>query len=263
MPMVSSIVGTVLSLVLISLCIYTFGFGLNGIPLALFIQSSIVLATTMTYSFCKPEVRKCLQPFNSDSFDEWMEYIKVSSGNMIMICGEWWAFEVLTIMAGFLGVMELAAQTICFNVSPILFMIPVAMSSATCALMGNSIGANNIPLAQRFLALTWKITLLVVVILALTVIFTRRFIVSAYTQDEELIEMAASVLIITGCNYLGDGMQGYLQGPIRALHLQRKASYVSIVCMWLLGLPLAATFAFACDFGVRGLLMGFLAATAL
>ena len=75
--------------------------------------------------------------------------------------------------------------------------------------------------------------------------------------------MTSILLFLVGTNYLADGMQGYLQGPIRALHLQKKASYVSIVCMWLLGLPLAATFAFACDFGVRGLLMGFLAATAL
>ena len=142
-------------------------------------------------------------------------------------------------------------------------MIPIAMSSATCALMGNSIGANNVPLARRFFALTWKITMLIVVILAVTVILARHQIVSVYTHDEALIQMTAPLLIIIGCNYLGDGLQSYLQGPIRALMLQGKASYVAIVCFWLLGLPLAAVFAFACDFGVKGLLMGFLAATAL
>ena len=75
--------------------------------------------------------------------------------------------------------------------------------------------------------------------------------------------MAATLFIIYGINYFGDGMQGYLQGPIRAMKLQGKASYVAIISFWLIGLPLAATFAFVCNMGVKGLLMGFLVATAL
>ena len=75
--------------------------------------------------------------------------------------------------------------------------------------------------------------------------------------------MAAILFIIYGINYFADGMQGYLQGPIRAMKLQSKASYVAIVCFWLIGLPLAATFAFVCNMGVKGLLIGFLVATVL
>eukprot|EP00353_Schmidingerella_taraikaensis_P005115 CAMPEP_0185587808 /NCGR_PEP_ID=MMETSP0434-20130131/50633_1 /TAXON_ID=626734 ORGANISM="Favella taraikaensis, Strain Fe Narragansett Bay" /NCGR_SAMPLE_ID=MMETSP0434 /ASSEMBLY_ACC=CAM_ASM_000379 /LENGTH=31 /DNA_ID= /DNA_START= /DNA_END= /DNA_ORIENTATION= len=30
-----------------------------------------------------------------------------------MLCSAWWAFEVLTIMGGILGVTELASLTIC------------------------------------------------------------------------------------------------------------------------------------------------------
>ena len=59
-PMVSSLVGTFLLVPIIYCCVYILGFGLNGIPLSLFIQSTIVLSTTVIYSFCKPEVRKCI-----------------------------------------------------------------------------------------------------------------------------------------------------------------------------------------------------------
>lgn len=43
--------------------------------------------------------------------------------------------------------------------------------------------------------------------------------------------------------------------------LQKGASYVALACFWLLGIPLAAIFAFKCDFGIRGLLAGFLLAS--
>ena len=50
----------------------------------------------------------------------------------------------------------------------------MATATATSALMGNSIGANNIPLAKRFFALTWKINLLITVILAVSMILAGR-----------------------------------------------------------------------------------------
>ena len=47
------------------------------------------------------------------------------------------------------------------------------------------------------------------------------------------------------------------------MSLQQIASYMALAVYWLIGLPLSAIFAFKCDFGVRGLLAGFLVATAL
>jgi len=44
-----------------------------------------------------------------------------------MICSEWWAFEALTIMAGILGVVELASQTISINVLATLSMVVLAI----------------------------------------------------------------------------------------------------------------------------------------
>lgn len=75
--------------------------------------------------------------------------------------------------------------------------------------------------------------------------------------------MASSLFIVTAINFFSDGTVGYLHGPIRAMGLQKKASYVAIAVYWLFGLPLAGVFSFALGFGVYGLFGGFLAPTAL
>mmetsp|Transcript_22253 Transcript_22253/g.29801 ORF Transcript_22253/g.29801 Transcript_22253/m.29801 type:complete len:102 (-) Transcript_22253:110-415(-) len=75
--------------------------------------------------------------------------------------------------------------------------------------------------------------------------------------------MTTKVMIVVGCNFFADGLQGFLQGPIRAMGLQKMASYMALACYWLLGLPLSALFSFKFEFGVAGLLGGFLTATAL
>jgi Na+-driven multidrug efflux pump len=50
--------------------------------------------------------------------------------------------------------------------------------------------------------------------------------------------------------------QGFIQGPIKGLGMQFKASILCIACHWLLSLPSAYIFAFVCEMRVKGLLVG-------
>jgi len=90
-----------------------------------------------------------------------------------MLCSEWWAFEVLVILAGILGVLELAALTICLNVHALLFRVPLGITEATGALLGNSVGANNVPLAKRFTALIFKVASTTMLVLSLLTVLGR------------------------------------------------------------------------------------------
>lgn len=144
-----------------------------------------------------------------------------------------------------------------------LFMFPLGMQEATCALIGNAIGANNVPLAKRIFKLTLNITLSVNCLIVATLILLRHQVSRIFSTDEDLIEMILPLVIITACNFYADGLQGYLSGPIRALGLQDKAGCITLACYWLVGLPLAALLAFKFDFSVTGLLGGFLLATLL
>ena len=173
-----------------------------------------------------------------------------------MLCSEWWAFEVLTFLAGTLGVIELASLTICLNLHSMLFRIPLGITEATSALLGNSIGANNVVLAKRFASLIIKFGAFVVNLLGAVLIVARSPITDLFATEETLVAMTTKLVFILGICFIVDAFQAILHGPIRALGLQRKASIIAICCYWLIGLPLAAIFAFWCDYGVYGLLVG-------
>ena len=55
----------------------------------------------------------------------------------MMLCAEWWAFEILNLLAGILGVREQAAMTISFNITIQTFMINMGIQEAAAALVGN------------------------------------------------------------------------------------------------------------------------------
>ena len=72
----------------------------------------------------------------------------------------------------------------CQMVIAILFMVPLGIQEATGALIGNAIGANNVPLARRFFSLTFKFTATLVVLMAVLTILLRHPIAKIFTTDE-------------------------------------------------------------------------------
>ena len=71
--------------------------------------------------------------------------------SMFLGIWSWWAFDVFTFISSYMSPEALAAQTILRNISLFFFMIPVGLSIPTAVLIGNNIGAMNIP-AAKYLA---------------------------------------------------------------------------------------------------------------
>ena len=121
--------------------------------------------------------------------------MRVALPNIVMICSAWWAFKILTILAGTLGVTDLACQVIVMSVAATLFMIPLGIQEATCAIIGNCIGANNVPLAKRFFRLFNILTFAIVSTMSLITALARAQIVGAFTEDEAVFEMSKGVIL--------------------------------------------------------------------
>lgn len=59
----------------------------------------------------------------------------------------WWAFDVFTLIASYMSIDDLAAQTVLRNIGLITFMIPVGIAVSAIILVGNMIGAGKIEAA--------------------------------------------------------------------------------------------------------------------
>jgi multidrug resistance protein, MATE family len=67
-------------------------------------------------------------------------YLRIGVNGMLMLCFEWWAFELLAIFSGLLGVESLAAEVVIINMVTFIFMLPLGISYAASALVGNYLG---------------------------------------------------------------------------------------------------------------------------
>ena len=85
---------------------------------------------------------------------ELCKYLRIGISGMLMLCFEWWAFELLAIFTGILGVEPLAAEVVIINMITFIFMLPLGISYTASALTGNFVGEKKIDLAKRFATLT-------------------------------------------------------------------------------------------------------------
>ena len=78
--------------------------------------------------------------FNSDSFANLYEYYKLGIPAILMTSTEWWSFEILALLSGWISPVDLAANSVILNVSLLLFNISYGISCSSTNLVGNSLG---------------------------------------------------------------------------------------------------------------------------
>jgi len=100
------------------------------------------------------DFKNMIKFYEMSVFRETKVYLKIGIPNMLMLCCEWWIFEILTIFSGLLGVTQLAAEVVIVNIITFIFMIPLGISYAASALTGNYLGEGKIDLAKKFAQMT-------------------------------------------------------------------------------------------------------------
>ncbi|MCO8029241.1 MATE family efflux transporter [Brevundimonas diminuta] len=117
------------------------------------------------------------------------------------------AFAAMTLFAGQLGAAQTASWAVVINISAIVFMVPMGLSSATAVLVGRSYGAaDKAGVMRGGLAGIGVVTVLAFII-ALVIWPSARLIVGAYTTDPAILAIAAPALVLATLFFVADAMQ--------------------------------------------------------
>lgn len=170
-----------------------------------------------------------------------------------MLAMNWFTWELMVIISGYIGVNEQAATVIVMNLVGLLYAFGSGFDGAACALIGQQIGKGNLLKAKQYFQ-TLCITTITLLIQYTLFFFTMRHtILSVFTRDEELIKLASNVTWIICLSNLPDSFKGMMQGVIRALGIQKRAFYINIMGHGILNLSLQYLFVFKLDLGMRGM----------
>jgi len=188
-----------------------FGIGLNGAfasAWATFGARAALAIFLLVYIMRLPEARS-LGLFDKPQRDPAAsrEQMKVGVGAGASYFIEVGAFAAMTFIAGQLGTLETAAWAVVLNVSAIVFMIPMGLSSATAVLVGKSYGAGDSRGVLRAGLVGLGVVSGLTFVVALVVWPGAHIIVGAYNRDPALLLIAAPALALATLFFVADGIQ--------------------------------------------------------
>ena len=157
----------------------------------------------------------------------------------ITITAEAGLFGAVSILMGTRGVAITAAHQIAINFASTMFMIPVALSSASTIRVGQLLGAGNLQGARVSGAVGIWLCALVMAISALFLLVFRDAVVSLYTDDVAVRSIAISLLLMAAIFQVADGVQIGAAAALRGYKDTRVPMLVNMFAYWVLAFPLA------------------------
>ena len=166
------------------------------------------------------------------------------------------AFGGMTIVAGWIGAVQVAAWAIVLNVAATIFMVPLGLAVATGVLVGRAYGAGDRAGVRRAGILGFTATAVAMLVICAVIGIGNTLIASAYTLDPAVRAVAAGALLLSCLFYIADGLQVVGAQSLRAqsdIWVPTATHFFSYLVVMI---PLCYVFAIRMGGGVDGIVWG-------
>ncbi|KAK9054247.1 hypothetical protein SSX86_025325 [Deinandra increscens subsp. villosa] len=188
--------------------------------------------------------------------------VRLSVTSCMGICLEWWWYEIVTVLAGYLANPRLAVAGtgILIQTTSLMYTVPMALAGCVSARVGNELGAGR-PNKAKLAALVALACAFVVGFINViwTIVFRDKWS-ALFTHDHMLQSLVSSVMPIMGLCELGNCPQTTGCGILRGTARPAVGARINLGSFYFVGTPVAVGLAFFYDVGFSGLWIGLLSA---
>ncbi|MDN5203437.1 MATE family efflux transporter [Fulvivirgaceae bacterium BMA10] len=234
--------------------------GLNGAGLATLISRILMVILMGSFIYFAPRFRPYLKGLQFKNFEKKIvrKLLGIGVPVGLQFIFEVGAFAFAAIMAGWLGADALAAHQIAISMVSISYMTASGISAAATIRVGNQLGMKDIFTMRRAGFTTFIMAGIFMTACGLIFITLNDFLPTLYIDDQQVIRVASSLLIIAAFFQISDGIQVVGLGALRGMADVKMPTIITLVAYWVLGLPIAYLLGFILDFGMEGIWYGLL-----
>uniref|UniRef100_A0AAY4AL40 Multidrug and toxin extrusion protein n=2 Tax=Denticeps clupeoides TaxID=299321 RepID=A0AAY4AL40_9TELE len=174
----------------------------------------------------------------------------------LMVCFEWWIYEIGGFLAGMLGEVDLAAQHVLLELGSIMYMFPLGVHVAACVRVGNALGAGNVGRALITCRVCLAISGILAVFQAILLGSTKSVIGYIFTTDVNIVEIVSENLTLYIFLQFFDAFVCVSSGILIGSGKQKIAAVSNLICYYCIGLPLGIALMFAAELRIFGLWLG-------
>nr|XP_042111652.1 multidrug and toxin extrusion protein 1 isoform X1 [Ovis aries] len=238
------------------LFLYQMHLGVMGSALANTVSQFTLALLLFLYILAKRLHQDTWGGWSWECLQDWGPFFRLAIPSMLMLCIEWWAYEIGSFLSGVLGMVELGAQSIAYELAVIVYMVPTGFSVAASVRVGNALGAGDIEQAKTSSAVALLVTGLFAVIFCVLLLGCKDVVGYVFTKDREIISLVAQVVPIYAVSHLFEGLACTCGGILRGTGNQKAGAIINAVGYYVLGLPIGISLMFAAGLGLLGLWSG-------
>lgn len=168
-------------------------------------------------------------------------------------------FSAAGLLMAKLGTVTVAAHQIALNYAGLMFMVPLGLSMAATVRVAHAMGSDNPDQARCVAKAGLGMSVIFMSLSALVIVIAGEKIVSAYTTDLAVAELALSLLYMAAIFQFSDGLQVAASGALRGYHDTFIPMIINGLAYWLVGFTLAWILGLMLGFGPIGIWSGLIA----
>ncbi|CBI26943.3 unnamed protein product, partial [Vitis vinifera] len=238
--------------------VFKSGLGSLGGALAIGISYWLNVIFLGLYIKYSPACEKTRVPVSMEILGGIGEFFRFAIPSAVMICLEWWSFELLILLSGLLPNPELEASvlSVCLNTVSTLYAIPHGLGSAGSTRVSNELGAGNPQKARLAVHAAVCLAVTEAIVISTTLFVSRRVFGYVFSEEEEVVDYVTNIAPFLCLSVILDSVQGTLSGVVRGCGRQRIGAFINLGAFYLCGIPVAVILAFVVHLRGKGLWVG-------
>ncbi|XP_004621649.2 multidrug and toxin extrusion protein 2 [Sorex araneus] len=254
----SSITGNIVNGLANYVLVSMLSLGVRGSAYANTISQFVQVIFLFLYIVLKKLYLETWAGWSSQCLQDWGPFFSLAIPSMLMMCIEWWAYEIGSFLMGLLSVLDLSAQAIIYEVSAVIYMVPMGLSIAVCVRVGTALGAADTVQAKRSAISGVLCTVGTSLVMGVLLSTLRSKVGHIFTSDEEVISLVEQALPVYTVFQLFEALCCVYGGILRGTGKQAFGAIVNAIMYYVIALPLGIVLTFVIRMRIMGLWLGLL-----
>lgn len=233
--------------------------GLTGAGISTLVSRALILLVFVVFIFKSKKMNEYARAIKEAllSRGEMKTVFKMGYPVGIQMALESSTFTFAAVMAGWLGVIQLAAHQVVITISQLFFLMMQGLSFAVSILVSNAFGRKDLGSVREYARKGYFMTLGISVTLSALLYCFRYQAAGIFTDSPEVSAMAVSLFFLLFAYQFGDGLQLCFANVLRGIQDVRPIMYAAFVSYYLIAIPSAYVLGFKTSLGIHGIWLGF------
>ena len=232
--------------------------GLNGAGWAT-ILARVVMALAMLTYILWPSIRRQYGLLVQGTLPSWAhakELVRIGMPIGMQMLFEVSAFSGATLIVGLIGAKALAAHQIALTITSVTYMAANGLAAAATVTVSDWLSRGYPARARKAGFSLYHINGIFMGSCALMLVLLRSWLPTLFINDEAVLAIAPTLLLIAAIFQLSDGFQVTGQSALRGLADVRIPTVITFMAYWIIGLPVGYVLGINLKMGVTGVWIG-------